>query len=355
MTDKRTAICLLKRHDITLTEAACLVSELLEESGETEDKLAHCRRVIRLGTQAVRQEKATVSFEQAVEITLEVKSKQQRASRTLADIRYYMRRLMRECAGLAERPLRAMTTAECTTLLERVYPTPAQRRKARAILSGVFRTAQRRGWCGENPIRQVDIPTVRETEITPLSLPEVERLLSTAQQENFRDCLPALGIMLYAGVRPEEVTRLCWQDIDEEEQEIIIRPRHSKTGGGRHIAIYPPLRKLLKAHNALYSPQHNQGRICPRNWRMRWKQLRHTAGFRHWVPDVLRHTFASYYVKQYRDMNTLQLYMGHRNLQLLFTRYVNLRNISQDAAERFWQIPAFEKKAALPRKGRAAK
>ncbi len=289
-------------------------------------------------------------------VTLSVKTQQQRAPRTLADIRYYTRRLMRECPGLAERPLRAMGTAECSALLERVYPTPSQRRKARAILSGVFRTAQRRGWCGENPVRQVDVPVVRESEIAPLALPEVQQLLATAQRAEHADCLPALGLMLYAGVRPEEVTRLNWQDIDEEEHEIVIRPRHSKTGGGRHIAICPALRRLL--HGWRPSPQGRAAgrggakgsaaatRICPPNWQNRWRRLRQSAGFRDWVPDVLRHTFASYYVKQFRDMNTLQLYMGHRNQQLLLTRYVNLRGVTRRAAAQFWALSPEEPQAA---------
>ncbi len=181
-------------------------------------------------------------------------------------------------------------------------------------------------------MRQVEVPVVREAEILPLELPEVERLLTTAARAEHADCLPALGLMLYAGVRPEEVTRLRWQDVDEPEQEVIIRPHHSKTGGGRHIAICPALRALLHSKGERLATE----RICPRNWQKRWLQLRRSAGFNHWVPDVLRHTFASYYVKQYRDMNTLQLYMGHRNQQLLLTRYVNLRHVSQKAAAAFW-------------------
>ncbi len=341
MTDKDTAISLLRKTNISLSDAARLVLELLEESGGSEtaaDTLSHCRRVIRLGVQANRLEQETVPFAEAVATALKVKAQQLRAKRTLADIGYYMRRLMRECPGLAARPVRAMSSAECSALLERVFATPTQRRKARAILSGVFRVAQRRGWCGENPVRQVEVPVVREAEILPLTLPEVQRLLHTAQEPGHADCLPALGLMLYAGVRPEEVTRLHWQDIDADEQEVIIRPRHSKTGGGRHIAICPALRALLHENRPeTHSEARASRRICPRNWRTRWLKLRRSAGFRAWVPDVLRHTFASYYVKQFRDMNTLQLYMGHRSQQLLLTRYVNLRNVSRAAAEKFWR------------------
>lgn len=75
-----------------------------------------------------------------------------------------------------------------------------------------------------------------------------------------------------------------------------------------------------------------------RSWRARWQQLRQDAGFSQWVPDVLRHTFASYYIKQHSDMTALQLSMGHRDQRLLMTRYINLWGISRRDAATFWSM-----------------
>ncbi len=333
MNDYKTAEHLMKKHRLTVADAARLTLEMLEESGgnEAPDAMAHCRRIIRLGTDALRLEKATVPFAQAAAEALASREKQQRAGRTLSDFRYYTQRLMRSVPGLAERPLRAMTPPECAALIERAFSTPSQRHKARVILSGVFCTARKRGWCGENPMRQVEIPVVCEKEILPLTLAEVRRLLATARQPRHAACLPALALMLYAGVRPEEVRRLHWRDIDVEERELVILPRHSKTGGGRHIALCPALLRLLKE-----TRQAERAPICPKNWRSRWRQLRLCAGFRHWVPDVLRHTFASFHVKHFHDLNALQLCMGHRDQRLLLTRYVNLSGLSRSDARLFW-------------------
>jgi hypothetical protein len=53
------------------------------------------------------------------------------------------------------------------------------------------------------------------------------------------------------------------------------------------------------------------------------------------VPDVCRHTFASYYATHYKDLATLQLEMGHRDAALLRTRYITPARRTQ-AAE-FWR------------------
>lgn len=338
MNDYRTARTLTEHTPLHLTQIARLFLEMVECSGgesisDAGALLEHCRRVIRLGSEALRQEKETVNFRRAVEETLRVKA--QRARRTQQDIRYCMKRLMLRAPGLAERPVRAIRARECAMMLERAFDTPTQRRKARAILSGVFTIARRRGWCASNPVAMVERPQVREKEIAPLSLAESRRLMQEACRKPHLPCAAAVGLMLFCGVRPQEVTRLHWQDIDFEEKEVIIAPRHSKTGGGRHIALSPSLHRLLRK----LRPPNNAGRICPPNWRARWRELRHAARFPSWTQDILRHTYASFHVKMYHDLATLQIYMGHRSTALLHTRYVNLRGVLRRDAPAFWRIP----------------
>ena len=316
---------LLKKSGLQLVDAARLVLELVERCGSVE----RCRRAVQLGSDALRKEEQSVPFAEAVAFTRLVK--QHRAARTQADIAYYMRRLMREVPGLAERPLRLLTAQDCRDALQRAFPTPSQQKKARAILSGVFSTGRRQGWCAENPVQLVEVPAVQEQEIAPLALPEVKRLVDTARSAAHRAALPALGLMLHAGVRPQEVTRLQWHDIDLEEREICLTRHQSKTGGARRVPISPPLLRLLREHRG-------RGYICPPNWRQRWQHLRRDAGFAHWVPDVLRHTYASYFVKFHKDMTALQLSMGHRDQRLLMSRYINLRGITRHSASEFWKL-----------------
>ncbi len=338
MKNDHTASVLIKHTPLNLVQIARLFLEMLESSGgesiaEAGALLEHCRHVIRLGSEALRLERETVSFRRAVEETLRVKA--QRAHRTRQDIRYCMKRLMGRIPGLDMRPVRGISARECAVMLERAFDTPTQRRKARAILSGVFTIARRRGWCASNPVELVERPQVKEKEITPLSLEESRRLMKAACRKPHLPCAAAVGLMLFCGVRPQEVTRLRWSDIDFEEKEVVIAPRHSKTGGGRHIALSPALHRLLRH----LRPSDTSCRICPPNWGTRWKELRHAACFPHWTQDILRHTYASFHVKMYHDLATLQIYMGHSSTALLHTRYVNLRGVARRDAPAFWRIP----------------
>ncbi len=329
------AAYLLKDSGLSLATSSRISLELVEALGGCCDML-RIRRLIQLGSEALRAEEASVSFALAVEKCLEAKA--HRSVRTVQDIRQTMNALMRCEAGLSERSVRGITSVEWSRILQKAYGhSPSRFVKARANLSGVYTVAYKQGWCAENPVKRIDVPELKERVIEPLPLDAVENLMCKAQHPVHRDCLPAVALMLYAGVRPDELRRLSWQDIDWDEGELYLAARHSKTGGGRHIPLCRPLLSLLKRERARGC--NKAGAICPPRWKQRWQYLRQVAGFTQWVPDVLRHSYASYHAKMYRDLPRLQIAMGHRDCRLLLTRYINLRGISNKMAKLFWQAP----------------
>ena len=213
------------------------------------------------------------------------------------------------------------------------FDTPRQRQKARLILSGVFGTAVRRGWCSENPVAKVEVPRVVEKQVPILTPQEIERLLHAAHHYRDGSCAAAVGMMLYAGIRPHEAARLTWAQVDLGERAIYIQPQHSKTGGARRVSIHKPLLRILREHRRAESEK-----ICPPNWLHHWRELRRAAGWtpreHSWPQDALRHTFASYHLSYFRSFAELQVEIGHRDATLLRTRYVDQRGVH--AAARFW-------------------
>ncbi len=327
--DRETLIAseLLKGSGINLVDAARITLELIENI-KGKASFDRIRQVIRLGTESLRNEELSVSFEHAVSYTLSLK--QHRSKRTLQDIRQTTNKLMQIEPSLKNRSVRGIKTAEWSRIIEKAYAhSPSRFAKARANLSGIYTVAFKQGWCDDNPIKRIDVPHTEEKTIEALNLDEIESLITTAQHRSHRACLSAVALMLYAGVRPDEVKRLSWDDIDWEEGTLYMLPRHTKTGGARHISLCKPLLRLLKKES-------RSGSICPSKWDKRWQVLRQVAGFTHWVPDVLRHSYASYHAKMYGNLPLLQLSMGHRDCQLLLTRYINLRGISKRDAEAFW-------------------
>ena len=326
------------RHRVTREEIAAL--EVLRSTGvgvldaaqvacaalkAGRGRIKRALKCVELGKEELKRQEKTVSFERAVEFALELRK--DRRPRTLSDFRYVCRRFMKRCKGLANRRIRSIRTEECASYINKAFDTPSQRAKARRILSALFGTAYKRGWCSENPVGRVEVPRVRETRIEVLNPSEIEKLLHTAAEYDGSRCLAAVGMMLYAGIRPHEVARLTWEQVDMAGGTICILPQHSKTGGARLVTIQPPLARLLQRCQ-------QGGRVCPPQWAVHWRALRKQAGFAEWQPDVLRHTFASYHLRFFRDYTALQYETGHRDSSLLRTRYVDMRGVVDAAA--FW-------------------
>ena len=324
----KAALEVLDSTGIDVLEAALLAKEALSAG---RGRVKRARSCIAAGAEALRQQERTVTFEKAVKAALE--ARKDRRTRTVYDFRYFTRRFMKRCAGLARRRVRSITPQECAEYIETAFDTPRQRQKARLILSGVFGTAMKRGWCDANPVARVEAPRVVEQQVPILTPQEIAQITTTAEKYQGGSCAAAVGMMLYAGIRPHEVVRLTWAQVDLRERAIYILPRHSKTGGARRVTIHKPLMRILRTHKRAENEK-----ICPANWLHHWRELRRAAGWdspaRRWPQDALRHTFASYHLSYFRSFAELQLEIGHRDASLLRTRYVDQRGVQR--AARFW-------------------
>lgn len=278
------------------------------------------RRVIAAGIAEIQAEERTESFEKVAWES--VAARANRRPTTTRDLRHYVRRMLR-IEGVGQRPLRRMTAAQCREILQKAFGQSVHSyRKGRVILHSIFAYGMRREWCDSNPVDRIDNPEVQEREIAPLEQEEVQMLQSATSAKQFNDMRFSLSLLLYSGVRPAEVERISPEDICWEERQVIIRARNSKTGGGRVV----PLRLLPGIRQ--------QDCYVPPNWQNRWQALRRAAGFTRWVPDVCRHTFATYHAAYFRNLPELQLEMGHRDVSLLRSRY--MAPALRKAAREFW-------------------
>ncbi len=330
---------LLDGENITLVQAARLILEIKEALGEDYCTISRCREVLSLGVKAMRTKTHTVSFGMAARECLRAKS--HRRPRTLMDIKTIIQRLEKANPGLKETPLRELNAADCRQMLVNTFSTCRQFHKARLILSGIFSFALKRGWCDENPVLRIDTPVLKEQEIPTLSLREIRRLLKTCMTNFGGHCCAAASLMIFAGIRPQEVSRLVWNDIALNDGYVILNSTHTKTGGARHVTIQPVLSKWLKYCRKTVTPSPHTP-ICPKGWILKWRAIRRKAGWcqrkNPWRADCLRHTFASYHAKHFQNYSLLQIEMGHRSSSLLRTRYLNMKGISARSADAFWQL-----------------
>ncbi|MDX8415659.1 tyrosine-type recombinase/integrase [Intestinicryptomonas porci] len=347
----------LGKAEVSALDSARFVRNILDAK-PSDSKLTDAQfvlKVIEVGLRHIRTKE--MSFAEGFKLYYETKKKTLRPD-SLRDIRYLGNRLMRSNPQLANRNFSELTVSDCEELINAAFHTPSQFKrsaneispqakdpkgeaahevsasqfnKARTMLHAIFEFAIRREWCDKNPIKRIERRKVIEKEIQPLKLSETKRLIKNAQRESPKYAVVA-ALLIYAGIRPREVRRLSWRDIDTEEKTITVRSQCSKTGGVRHVEISPVLNSLL-----IVNKTENHSPVCPADWQRRWRKIRDNSGFKgHWVQDVLRHTYASYFAKRYSDLPRLQLNMGHRDLSLLRSRYVNMQSISKTDAKEFF-------------------
>lgn len=194
-------------------------------------------------------------------------------------------------------------------------------------ISAVFAYAMHSELVTDNPFRRVKKPTVETRDGVEVFTPGQMAALLTAANSAW---LPALAIGGFAGLRPEELRRLDWEEIDFKGGFIEIKASKSKTGKRRLVAVS----KNLSAWLAPYVGE--SGRVVKPNERKHRLAAMKSAGLERWPADVLRHSFASYHVAQHKDLNATALELGHTSTKMLFQHYREA--VKPEAARQWWAL-----------------
>lgn len=331
--------------ELTAADAARLVANICEI---TRLKLPRERcsatlltRIFDMGADAYEDATHSEEFGKAIDEFLLLKEDLRPDS--FREYRAVMRRILRCSPQVARRSVRSLGANICLQMITAAYHTSSMVDKARRLLHCFFAYAMHRNWCRENPIDRLWVRRKKELTVSVLNLDEVSRLLRTVAQPEHKPCAAVVGLMLWCGLRPTEVTRLRWSEIDFEDKVVRVSRRVSKTGGARLVNIQPVLLRWLRR----FAPENpGSSLVAPTNWTRRWRRLREAADLVPWQADVLRHTFASYHLRYFNDIHKLQLEMGHSTAQLLFSRYLNMGFVTRKSASLFWDGRGLPKRRA---------
>ncbi|MBA3353572.1 MAG: tyrosine-type recombinase/integrase [Blastocatellia bacterium] len=169
-----------------------------------------------------------------------------------------------------------------------------------------------------------------------LSNKEVETLLRVTLEGHI-DLLPYQLFCIFAGIRPKEVERLVWANVDVQEGWIHVPEEASKTGDFRDVRIEPVLLRWLKYLKQRRCSMKAQSPIAPKTkLRQRLRALRIAAGLGNWPQDAPRRTYASCWLAANTDQNMLNRFMGHKSPDMLYRHYH--RAVTEREAKAFWQI-----------------
>ncbi|MEG0427850.1 MAG: tyrosine-type recombinase/integrase, partial [Akkermansia sp.] len=146
------------------------------------------------------------------------------------------------------------------------------------------------------------------------------------------DAIVPFAFLLFAGIRPEELTKLEWSNVRLADRYIHVTPEAAKTNQVRHVVIMDNLAAFIKTIPA----KKCTGKIVPSNWKRKSYLIRKMAGLqnRH---DTARHSFASYFLALFPNVDKLRENMGHvRNSDMLFKHY--RAAVSKQDAKTYFEI-----------------
>jgi integrase len=193
-------------------------------------------------------------------------------------------------------------------------------------LSQLLNWSMRQGWIAANAASEVKVK-VPQSDVEILSVPEVKALLRRAEEsEQAQKIVPYLVVSLFAGLRPGEGQQLRWERIDLANKQIEVRAETSKVKETRFIEINPTLAQWLKPF------RQKSGPIVASSFS---RDLAATRTNGNWPKDVLRHSFASYWLPCNPNRAALAETMGN-SISVIKKSY--RKAIAKRVAAEFWKI-----------------
>lgn len=195
-------------------------------------------------------------------------------------------------------------------------------------LSVLFNFAMKRGYLKKNPMDQIERPRLKYKVPEFLGVDQVDAIFREAMRSD-----PAIvakfALGFFAGIRPEELKRLEWSDINVENRLVTIRAEVAKCGVPRHVTMSDNLKDwMMFPHRANF---------CVNGFDDRRKKICQTVGIDIWPHDAMRHTFATMHLAAFENADKTAFELGHtQGVKLLYRHYRGLATKAD--AERYWRI-----------------
>lgn len=207
-------------------------------------------------------------------------------------------------------------------------------RKDLLALSQLFQFGIKQRWCAANPVKDVTLPSDRDS-LNERTVDRREEALYFDEAGRQNPVLHDVGrLMLWQGLRPEEALSLTRDDVDLEGRALFVRKGKSRAAR-REIYIQRLALPILKRRMAGRYPHLFPGG----RWRYNGQPYSY-SGLINAHKDVLaalnrevgiiepfdiyslRHTFATRFYEDTKDLDKLARILGHANLATV-RRYVN--------------------------------
>lgn len=149
------------------------------------------------------------------------------------------------------------------------------------------------------------------------------------------DMIDLVRILIDTGLRIGELLALEWKDVDLAAQKIHVWK--SKSAEPRAVAMTKRVQTILRSRCVRQQGSKVMGKLTYKKARAMWQQMRAGIGLAedtNFVIHVLRHTCCTRLVSGGVDLRTVQLWMGHEDIQttMRYAQFVPEKLIDAAAA-----------------------
>lgn len=216
---------------------------------------------------------------------------------------------------------------------------PERQNNIRKDFRTFFNWCQANGFSQANPAELVAEKTVDRAEIVTLSVATVGELMDAAAQFKGGKLVPYVALATFCAIRPDELARLSWDQIDLHEMQVTLTASAAKKRGRRVVDMPDNCVAWLRCHAAKRTP------FKATNWRKDFDVLKAKIGFgtrtdaapglKPWPQDVLRHTGISCHYRLYGDEAKTASWAGN-SPEMIHAHYRAL--MSAKDAKQFFEI-----------------
>lgn len=255
---------------------------------------------------------------------LMLKRAQRRRERTIRDYEIYIDKFIIHSSNSLS--IEDLKTDLLNYFSEIPNSSPASYNHPYQYLHALFEWCTKQDYLPYNPFDKLDIKKRKDDgHVIPASIEDIQSFLNCLDKHNYcelRDYTITL-LILDTGIRTSEIMLLEDNDYDADTESIYIRPEVAKTNRGRTIYLSQTTNKAIKRflkskpkewEDWLFPTRDGfqlQSNVLARNFRKYC--ARSDTKF---TPYQLRHSFATFYLKNGGDLFTLQKLMGHCDLQM---------------------------------------
>lgn len=236
-----------------------------------------------------------------------------------------------------------LTSADISNALTQMTNGTTAWKNGLRMFSAILGDLVKEGILHENPCTRVSAPKIKSSdEVRIYTVDELKALFAACKNyDNGADskcsvCAVPFAFLAFAGIRPAELTRLYWTDVNLELSSIRLSGKVTKTGKTRNVRINSTLRAWIDS----LPEEKKEGRVIPGRWTQKATRVRKEAGLDGLeLQDALRHSYGSYMLGTENDLDALKADMGHKHSDVFFNHYHNA--ITSEQAAPYWLVLPF--------------